>query len=120
MGMGAAHLASRFSKDGFPLVDHNVYAIVSDGDLMEGVASEAASLAGHLQLGKLIYLYDDNHVTIEGFTKLAFSEDVPKRFEAYGWHTLTIADGNDLEAIEASIREAHTVGERPSLISVKT
>jgi transketolase len=87
---------------------------------MEGVASEAASLAGHLQLGKLIYLYDDNNVTIEGFTKLAFSEDVPRRFESYGWHTLTVADGNDLDAIEAAIREAQSVGSQPSLISVKT
>src|SRR5258706_470721 len=120
MAMGAAHLGAKFNQDGFPLIDHYVYAIVSDGDLMEGVASEAASLAGHLQLGKLIYLYDDNHVTIEGFTKLAFSEDVPKRFEAYGWHTLTVADGNDIEAIEAAIREAQSVGDRPSLISVKT
>ena len=79
---------------------------------MEGVASEAASLAGHLQLGKLIYLYDDNNVTIEGFTKLAFSEDVPKRFEAYGWHTLTVEDGNNLDAIEAAIREAQSVGDQ--------
>jgi len=120
MAMGAAHLASRFNKDGFPLVDHNVYAIVSDGDLMEGVASEAASLAGHLKLGKLIYLYDDNHVTIEGFTKLAFSEDVPRRFDAYGWHTLTVADGNNVDEIDAAIREAQSVGDRPTLISVKT
>jgi transketolase len=87
---------------------------------MEGVASEAASLAGHLKLGKLIYLYDDNHVTIEGFTDLAFSENVPKRFEAYGWHTSTVADGNDLAAIEAAIRDAQSVADRPSLISVKT
>ncbi len=119
MAMGAAHLRAKFNQDGFPLIDHYVYAIVSDGDLMEGVASEAASLAGHLRLGKLIYLYDDNHVTIEGFTKLAFSEDVPKRFESYGWHTLTVDDGNDLDAIEAAIREAQTV-DKPSLISVKT
>jgi transketolase len=87
---------------------------------MEGVASEAASLAGHLKLGKLIYLYDDNKVTIEGFTDLAFSEDVPRRFEAYGWHTATVKDGNDLEAIESAIREAQSVGTKPSLISVKT
>jgi transketolase len=120
MAMGAAHLAAKFNQKDFPLIDHNVYAIVSDGDLMEGVASEAASLAGHLKLGKLIYLYDDNHVTIEGFTKLAFSEDVPKRFEAYGWHTSTVADGNDLAAIEAAIRDAQSVADRPSLISVKT
>jgi transketolase len=120
MAMGAAHLAAKFNKEEFPLIDHHVYAIVSDGDLMEGVASEAASLAGHLKLGKLIYLYDDNNVTIEGFTNLAFSEDVPKRFEAYGWHTLTVEDGNDLEAIDAAIREAQSVGTKPSLISVKT
>ena len=120
MAMGAAHLAAKFNQKDFSLIDHNVYAIVSDGDLMEGVASEAASLAGHLKLGKLIYLYDDNHVTIEGFTDLAFSEDVPKRFEAYGWHTSTVADGNDLAAIEAAIRDAQSVADRPSLISVKT
>ena len=120
MAMGAAHLAARFNRKDFSLIDHYVYAIVSDGDLMEGVASEAASLAGHLKLGKLIYLYDDNHVTIEGFTDLAFSEDVPKRFEAYGWHTATVADGNDLAAIEAAIRDAQSVADRPSLISVKT
>src|SRR5829696_5099827 len=120
MAMGAAHLAAKFNQEGFPLIDHYVYAIVSDGDLMEGVASEAASLAGHLKLGKLIYLYDDNQVTIEGFTSLAFSEDVPKRFEAYGWHTLTVTDGNNLDDIEAAIREAQSVTDRPSLISVKT
>ena len=120
MAIGGAHLAAKFNKEGFPLIDHYIYAIVSDGDLMEGVSSEAASLAGHLKLGKLIYFYDDNHVTIEGFTDLAFSEDVPKRFESYGWHTSTVADGNDLAAIEAAIREAQSVGTKPSLISVKT
>src|SRR6476620_469786 len=120
MAMGGAHLGAKFNKEGFPLIDHYVYAIVSDGDLMEGVASEAASLAGHLKLGKLIYLYDDNHVTIEGFTSLAFSEDVPKRFEAYGWHTHTVEDGNNLGAIEDAIRAAQAVEDRPSLISVKT
>ena len=120
MAMGAAHLAAKFNQQDFPIIDHHVYAIVSDGDLMEGVASEAASLAGHLKLGKLIYLYDDNRVTIEGFTDLAFSEDVPKRFAAYGWHTTTVDDGNDLEAIEAAIRDAQSIGDQPSLISVKT
>src|SRR6476620_9709949 len=119
MAMGAAHLAAKFNKGKFSLIDHYVYAIVSDGDLMEGVASEAASLAGHLKLGNLIYLYDDNHVTIEGFTDLAFTEDVPKRFEAYGWHTTTVEDGNDLAAIEQAIRDAQSVN-KPSLISVKT
>ncbi|HEX8749343.1 MAG TPA: transketolase [Pyrinomonadaceae bacterium] len=120
MAMGAAHLAARFNRPEFPVIDNFVYAIVSDGDLMEGVASEAASLAGHLKLGKLIYLYDDNEVTIEGFTNLAFSENVPQRFEAYGWHTSTVEDGNDLEAIERAIRDAQSVADRPSLISVKT
>ena len=120
MAMGAAHLAARFNRPGFPLVDTKIYAVVSDGDLMEGVTSEAASLAGHLKLGNLIYLYDDNRVTIEGATSLAFSEDVPKRFESYGWHTLTVADGNDLEEIERAVREAVGVNDRPSLISVKT
>jgi transketolase len=120
MAMGAAHLAAKFNKENFTLIDHYVYAIVSDGDLMEGVASEAASLAGHLKLGKLIYLYDDNQVTIEGFTSLAFSEDVPKRFEAYGWHTQTVSDGNNLDEIEHAIRAAQAVTDKPSLISVKT
>src|ERR1043166_7960790 len=120
MAVGAAHLASKFNQKEFELIDHYIYAIVSDGDLMEGVASEAASLAGHLKLGKLIYLYDDNRVTIEGFTDLAFSENVPKRFESYGRHTSTVEDGNDLAAIEAAIRDAQSVGDQPSLISVKT
>lgn len=120
MAMGAAHLARKFNKKDFPLIDHNVYAIVSDGDLMEGVAAEAASLAGHLKLGKLIYLYDDNKVTIEGFTSLAFSEDVPRRFDSYGWHTQTVADGNNLDEIALAIRTAQSVTDAPSLISVKT
>src|ERR671939_2043756 len=120
MAMGAAHLAARFNREEFPILDHYIYAIVSDGDLMEGVASEAASLAGHLKLGKLIYLYDDNHVTIEGFTGLAFTEDVPRRFDSYGWHTQTVADGNNLEEIERAIRDAQSISTKPSLISVKT
>ena len=120
MAMGAAHLAAKFNQKDFPIIDHYVYAIVSDGDLMEGVAAEAASLAGHLKLGKLIYLYDDNRVTIEGFTDLAYSDNVPKRFESYGWHTSVVEDGNDLNAIEAMIRDAQSISDRPSLISVKT
>ena len=120
MAMGAAHLGAKFNNNDLSLIDHYVYAIVSDGDLMEGVASEAASLAGHLKLGKLIYLYDDNKVTIEGFTSLAFSEDVPRRFDAYGWHTQTVADGNNLEEIDNAIRVAQSVKDAPSLISVKT
>src|SRR5262249_33067979 len=120
MAIGAESLAARFNRPDHELFDYYIYAIVSDGDLMEGVASEAASLAGHLKLGKLIYLYDDNKVTIEGFTSLAFSEDVPKRFNAYGWHTQTVADGNDLNEIEQAIRVAQSVTDAPSLISVKT
>lgn len=120
MAMGAAHLAAKFNQEDLPVIDHYVYGIVSDGDLMEGVAAEAASLAGHLKLGKLIYLYDDNRVTIEGFTDLAFSENVPERFESYGWHTSIVEDGNDLHAIETMIRDAQSVADRPSLISVKT
>ncbi|HJU93229.1 MAG TPA: transketolase [Pyrinomonadaceae bacterium] len=120
MAIGAAHLAAKFNKRDFSLIDHYVYAIVSDGDLMEGVAAEAASLAGHLKLGKLIYLYDDNKVTIEGFTSLAFSEDVPKRFNSYGWHTQTVADGNDLAEIELAIKTAQSITDAPSLISIKT
>src|SRR5882762_128625 len=120
MAMGGAHLAALFNRENYPILDHFVYAIVSDGDLMEGVSSEAASLAGHLKLGRMIYLYDDNRVTIEGPTNLAFSEDVPKRFEAYGWHTLTVHDGNNLDEIDKAIREAQAVTDRPSLISVKT
>jgi transketolase len=119
MAMGAAHLAAKFNKSEYPLIDHYIYSIVSDGDLMEGVASEAASLAGHLKLGKLIYFYDDNQVTIEGFTSLAFSEDVIKRFDAYGWHTDRVADGNDLASIDQAIARAQK-DERPSLIAVKT
>src|SRR2546421_8966699 len=120
MAMGAAHLASKFNRKEFSLIDHYIYAIVSDGDLMEGVASEAASLAGHLKLGKLIYLYDDNRVTIEGFTDLAFSENVPKRFESYGWHTSTVEDGNDLNAIYAAIGDNEAGPESPSPIFVTT
>ncbi len=120
MGIGAAHLGARFNKPDFPMIDNFVYAIVSDGDLMEGVSCEAASLAGTLGLGNLIYFYDDNEITIEGSTDLAFKEDVMKRFEAYGWHTSFIKDGNDLEEIDKAIREAQSVTDRPSLISVKT
>ncbi len=124
MGVGMAiveqHLASTFNRDGIPLVDHRTYAIVSDGDLMEGIASEAASLAGHLGLGKLIYLYDDNHVTLEGPTSWAFTEDVVARFAAYGWQALRVEDGNDLEAIDTAIRTAQADTTRPSLVSVRT
>ncbi|NIP82815.1 MAG: transketolase, partial [Gemmatimonadetes bacterium] len=120
MAMAERFLAHRYNRPGHEILDHHVYAIVSDGDLMEGVASEAASLAGHLRLGKLIYLYDDNHITIEGDTDLAFSEDVGARFEAYGWHVQAVDDGEDLAAIEAAIERARAETERPSLIRVRT
>ncbi len=120
MAIAEAFLAATYNRPGHTLFDHYTYAIVSDGDLMEGVAAEAASLAGHLKLGKLIYLYDDNHISLDGPTSLAFTEDVLLRFAAYGWHTARVADGNDLDAIEAAIREAQAVTDRPSLIAVRT
>ena len=120
MAMAEKFLAEKFNRDGFPVVDHTTYAIVSDGDLMEGVASEAASLAGTWKLGKLIYLYDDNKITIDGSADLAFTEDVAKRFEAYRWHVERVEDGNDLDAIDFAIRSAQTESEKPSLIMVRT
>ncbi len=119
MAIAGRHLAARINTSDFPVFEHFVYAIVSDGDLMEGVASEAASLAGHLRLGNLIYLYDDNHITIEGSTSLAFTESVPQRFEAYGWHVQQVS-GYDLEEIENAIRSAQAILDRPSLICVRT
>ena len=119
MAIAERHLASVFNRDGHEVIDHYTYAICSDGDLMEGVASEAASMAGHLKLGKLVYFWDDNSITIEGSTKLAFTEDVLKRFDAYGWHTVRVEDGNDLEAMDAAIREAKA-DPRPSMIAVRT
>jgi len=113
-------LAARFNRPGYEIVDHYTYAIVSDGDLMEGVASEAASLAGHLKLGKLIYLYDNNQITLAGEIRLNFTEDVCKRFEAYGWHVQSVEEGNDLEAISKAMVVAQNETTRPSLISVRT
>jgi transketolase len=120
MAIAEAFLAATFNRPGFDLVDHYVYAICGDGDLMEGVASEAASLAGHLGLGKLVYLYDDNQISIEGCTDLAFTEDVGARFEAYGWQVIRVDDGNDLEAVSAAIGEARAEKSRPSLIMART
>lgn len=115
------HLAARFNKPNFPIIDGFTYAIAGDGCLMEGVASEAASLAGHLQLGNLIVFYDDNHITIDGDIKVAFTEDVNKRFEAYGWETITVADGNtDLQAIADAVKEAKKETNKPTLIKVST
>ena len=119
MAIAETHLAAEFNTPAIPLVDHFTYAIVTDGDLMEGISSEAASLAGHLQLGKLIYLYDDNHISIEGGTQVSFSEDRMARFAAYGWHTQSVADGNDVEAIDAAIQVAKK-DPRPSIIAVHT
>jgi transketolase len=114
------NLSARYNRPGYPIVDHYTYTLASDGDLMEGVASEAASLAGHLKLGKLICLYDDNLVTLSASTSLTFTEDRAKRFEAYGWHTQRVEDGNDCEAIDRALREAQAEHERPSLILVRT
>jgi transketolase len=120
MGMAEAFFSARYNRPGHNIIDHYTYGLVSDGDLMEGVAAEAASLAGHLRLGKLIYLYDNNHVTLSAATDLTFTEDVKKRFNAYGWHTQSVEDGNDLVAIERSIRNAQRNKARPSLILVQT
>ncbi|MBA3060813.1 MAG: transketolase, partial [Nitrospirae bacterium] len=124
MGVGMAiaerFFAAKFNQPGHEIVNHFTYAIVSDGDLMEGIASEAASLAGHFKLGKLIYLYDNNHISLSGETKLTFTEDVCKRFEAYGWHVQNVEDGNDIEAVSEAVKKAQEETERPSLISVRT
>ena len=120
MAIAEAHLAARFNRPGNAIVDHRIFAIVSDGDLMEGISHEAASLAGHLKLGKLIYLYDDNHITIEGSTDLAFSEDVAQRFAGYGWQVQRVGDANDLAALDAAIGAATSETTRPSLIIVRS
>ena len=121
-GMAAAekHLAARFNKPGFPIVDHFTYGICGDGDLMEGISHEAASLAGTLQLGKMIFMYDDNLISLDGPTELSFTEDVLKRFEAYHWHVQFVSDGNDLDAISSAIEAAKAVTDKPSLIAVRT
>ncbi len=120
MAMAEAQLAARYNRDGHKLVDHHTYAIVSDGDLMEGVAAEAASLAGHLRLGKLTCLYDDNFVTLSAGTDITFTEDRAARFKAYGWHVQKVEDGNDVAAIEQAIRRAKRRIGQPSLILVRT
>ena len=119
MAMAEAHLAALYNTAEHTPIDHHVYAICSDGDLMEGVAAEAASVAGHLKLGKLIYFWDDNKITIEGSTELAFTEDVLERFAGLGWHTDYIEDVNDLEAIDAAIERARA-DPRPTMIGVRT
>ena len=114
------YMAARFNKPDFALFDYNVYAICSDGDLMEGVSAEAASLAGHLKLGNMIYFYDDNHISIEGDTDITFNDDTAQRFESYGWHVQELDDGNDTERLARAIGEAKRETERPSLIKVRT
>lgn len=120
MAMAEAHLADKFNKEGYNVVDHHTFAIVGDGCLMEGISGEASSLAGTLELGKLVVLYDSNNISIEGHTDIAFREDVAKRYEAYGWQVLKVADGNDIEAISVALDEAKNETKKPSLIIVKT
>lgn len=120
MALAEAFLAHTFNRPGYEMVNHYTYALVSDGDLMEGVSGEAASLAGTWGLGKLIYLYDSNHITLDGKAEMTFTEDVAARYRAYGWHTVEVADGNDVEAINQAINEAKEVAARPSLITIRT
>jgi transketolase len=120
MALAEAYLAKHFNRPDHTIVDHYTYALVSDGDLMEGIASEACSLAGTWGLGKLIFLYDDNKITLDGKTEMTFTESVPKRFDAYGWHTLEVADGNDVEAINNAILAAKALRDQPTLISIRT
>ena len=122
VGMAVAErwLAAEFNRPGHSIVDHRTYAIAGDGDLMEGVSAEAASLAGHLRLGRLTVLYDDNRISIDGGTELAFTEDVGRRFDAYGWQVLRVSDGNDLDAVEAALRAAQAEEGRPSLVICRT
>ncbi|MCA9257038.1 MAG: transketolase, partial [Phycisphaerales bacterium] len=120
MAIAEAHLAAKFNRDGFEMVRHYTYGVVSDGDLMEGIAAEAASLAGHLRLGRLIYLYDDNYISLAGSVELTYTEDRARRFEACGWHVQRVEDGNDVSAIDRAISEAKSVADKPSIILVRT
>ncbi len=122
VGMAVAQkfLAARYNKPGFPVFDYTIYGICSDGDMMEGISAESASFAGHLKLGNLIYLYDDNHISIEGKTEITFTDDTQKRFESYGWHIQKIEDGNDIVAINEAILNAKAVTDKPSLIQIRT
>ncbi len=120
MAIAEKHLAAKYNRDGLNVVDNHIYAIVSDGDLQEGISGEASSLAGHLQLGNLTFLYDDNSITIDGSTDISFTENVLQRYQAFGWHIQTVTDGNDLESIENAINEAKRVTDKPSIIAIKT
>src|SRR5919112_377216 len=119
MAIAERFLAEHFNRPDHTIVDHRTWAFASDGDLMEGVSSEAASLAGHPQLGKLAVLYDDNHITIDGDTALTFSEDVPRRFEAYGWRVIQVSDGNDLAGIAQAFETARAEAGKPTLIVLR-
>lgn len=120
MAMAEAHLAATYNKDDFDIIDHYTYALVSDGDLMEGISHEAASLAGHLRLGKLIALYDSNDISLDGELNRSFSDNTQERFKAYGWHVMTVEDGNDVNALRQAITEAKEITDQPTLIEVKT
>lgn len=120
MAMAERHLEAKYNKDGFPVVDHYTYALCGDGDLMEGVASEAASYAGHQQLGRLVVLYDSNDISLDGDLDKSFSENVKQRFEAYGWEHLLVKDGNDTAEILAAIEKAKQNTSQPTMIEVKT
>ncbi|MGE5314515.1 MAG: transketolase [Acidobacteriota bacterium] len=120
MAIAQKYLAARYNRPGYALFDYMIYAIVSDGDLMEGISHEAASLAGHLKLGNIVYLYDDNGISIDGKTTMSFTDDTRRRFEGYGWDVHVVADGNDIAAINQAIAEAKAVTDKPSIICVKT
>ena len=120
MALAEAHLAARFNRPGFEVIDHHTYVIASDGDIMEGISSEASSFAGHHRLGKLIVLYDDNDISIDGSTDITFSEDVQARYRAYGWHVQSVGDANDVDAVQAALDAARAETARPSLIAVKS
>src|SRR5690625_2811869 len=120
MAMAEAHLAAKYNKPEFPIVDHYTYALVSDGDIMEGISHEAASLAGHLGLGKLIWLYDSNDISLDGELDKSFSDNTEQRFKAYGWQVLRVEDGNDIDEIRNAIKEAQANKDQPTLIEIKT
>src|SRR5690625_7106117 len=120
MAMAESHLAEKYNKQDLSIIDHYQYALISDGDIMEGISHEAASLAGHLGLGKLIALYDSNDISLDGELNLAFSENTAKRFEAYGWQVLRVEDGNNIEEISQAIKQAKETTDQPTLIEIKT
>ncbi|MCY3834397.1 MAG: transketolase, partial [Chloroflexi bacterium] len=120
LALAEAYLARYFNREGHNIVDHHTYVLVSDGDLMEGVCLEAAALAGHWGLGKLIFLYDDNQITLDGAADMTFTEDVAGRFRAMDWHVCRVADGNDLDAINAALTEAKAAASQPSLVAIRT